>query len=68
MSPSELKEYLAVLREGRVIAGRVVLGANAIDVTFGPEPLEIGEVPAPVSGGWKSPQTLDQDFPTREVP
>ena len=65
MSPTELAEYIDVLKKAGVASARVILGANEINVIFGPDPLPEGSDITP--GGWKGPERLD-DHSTFDVP
>jgi len=59
MSPSELNEYLTVMRNNKVSAG-IVQFPNGItlQMTFMPDPNDfVGTTPT--AGGWKSPSHLD---------
>lgn len=66
MSPSQLSEYLQVLRDHKVMSGRVCMDHIEINVVFAPDELEMpGEAPSP--GGWKGPEKLD-DHSVFEMP
>lgn len=59
VTPSELAEYLRVLRAARVIAARLD-GLGEVSFGIDPEPdpaAPSGQIPTP--GGWKSPAHLD---------
>jgi hypothetical protein len=65
MTPSELSEFLEVLKTHNALQAKIDIGAGeSISVVFGvempAEPIPKGQTPTP--GGWKGTQGLDLPF------
>lgn len=61
MSPEQLREYLLVCRNERVLRAQIPTDTGPLVIELTPQMDEPMEPPV-VAGGWKTPLTLDNPF------